>query len=151
MGTLMDEGEAATAQPSLHPNRHHDISREIRYYLGGGVPVRRILENDFKRHGKPIEGWDVAIRRAFRADHGPSEWAVGLSGTELTVRAKDRRNKIFIDKDTKLEDMEGFEYAVGEKGLWCSPEPIHSLNAIQLSFVDGNRGSKILYKLLPEK
>jgi hypothetical protein len=118
--------------------------------LGGGGPVREFLVKDFIRNEKPLEGWDIAVRRAFRAHNGPSEWAVGLSGSQLTIRAKERRNKIFLDKGTKLEDGDGYEITVEDLGLWCSPKYIPELHANQLTYLDRKKGLVNLYQLLPE-
>lgn len=92
MGTLMDEGQSADAKPTLVPVRHGDASRELRLFLGGGLPVSKMLADVHDERGKPI-GWDLAIRRASRVDNGPDAWAVLLSGTNITVRTARRAVK----------------------------------------------------------
>lgn len=146
MGTLMDEGESADAKPTLVPVRQGDASRELRLFLGGGLPVSKMLTDVHEERGKPI-GWDIAIRRASRVDNGPQKWAVLMSGTNLTVRAT-RRDKSFFPPGTVLTDNDGYDYVVKGSGLWGSLEQAPG-NRIKVSYVDRNKGQVDLYQLLP--
>lgn len=147
MGTLMDEGDSSDAMPKLLPVRQGDASRELRLFLGGGLPVSKMLTDVHEERGKPIF-WDIAIRRASRVDNGPKRWAVLMSGTNLTVRAA-RRDKSFFTPGTVLTDNDGYDYVVKESGLWGSLEQAPG-NRIKVSYIDGNKGQVDLYQLLPE-
>ncbi len=126
MGRLMDDGKYATAEPYMHEVRKHEEVRELRLFLGGGGPVLGILKKELESRGKPL-GWDVSVRRASRVDHGPKEWAVLMSGSDLIVRSS-RRDWLYL-KPRKKDDrtaeptiiidheMPGF---VEPPGLWVS-------------------------------
>lgn len=145
MGTLMDEGRSADAKPLLVPVRHGDASRELRLFLGGGLPVSKMLADVHDERGKPI-GWDIAIRRASRVDNGPDNWAVLASGTSITVRTA-RRDKSFISPGTELVTRANEPWFVEASGLWASLGEEEG-GSIPVTFVD--RGDPVtLY--LPAK
>lgn len=145
MGMLMDEGESASAKPVLVPVRLGDASRELRLFLGGGLPVSKMLTEVHTERRKPI-GWDIAIRRASRVDNGPNHWGVLISGNDLTVRTA-RRDKSFITPGTVLVDHENMPWNVGSSGLWASLGQEED-GLIPVAFID--RGNTVtLY--LPEK
>jgi len=118
MGTLMDEGDSADASPQALPVRGGDASRERRLFLGGGLPVSKMLEGVHHDRGKPM-GWDITFRRASRVDNGPKHWGALISGTNLTVRTA-RRDKSFIPPDTELVTHENEPWIVEKAGLWGS-------------------------------
>ncbi|MFZ5845569.1 MAG: hypothetical protein ACOY0S_03825 [Patescibacteria group bacterium] len=145
MGTFMDEGDSATAAPKSVPVRQGDASRELRLFLGGGLPVSKMLAQIHDERGKPI-GWDLTFRRASRVDNGPEHWAVLVSGTNLTVRTA-RRDKSFVPPGTELVNHENEPWFVGQSGLWASLGTEEG-GLIPVTFVD--RGDlKVLY--LPAK
>ncbi len=145
MGTLMDEGESAEAIPKLLEVRKGDASRELRLFLGGGLPVARMLKEAHEERGKPFV-WDLAIRRASRVDNGPDQWGVLISGTNVTVRTA-RRDKSFLPPDTELVDHENTPYFVKSSGLWGSLG-VETGGLIPVTFVDTGK-SETLY--LPAK
>lgn len=145
MGTLMDDGESAGAKPKLVPVRQGDASRELRLFLGGGLPVSKMLTDVHDERRKPI-GWDIALRRGSRVDNGPLHWCVLMSGTNITVRTA-RRDKSFIPPDTELVTHENEPWNVGKSGLWGSLGKTEG-GLIEVTFVDRG-GTKTLY--LPAK
>ena len=110
MGTLMDEGDSAAATPKSVAVRKGDASRELRLFLGGGLPVSKMLAQVHDERGKPV-GWDLTFRRASRVDNGPEHWAVLVTGTNLTGRTA-RRDKSFITPGTELVTHENDPYEV---------------------------------------
>lgn len=118
MGKLMDEGDSADATPNLVTVRQGDASRELRLFLGGGLPVSKMLASVHSERRKPM-GWDIATRRASRVDDGPDHWGVLISGTNVTVRTA-RRDKSFIRPGAELVRHDNEPWIVGEAGLWAS-------------------------------
>lgn len=120
MGYFMSSRDSIAAEPSMHQVRDsNEELREIRFFLGGGLPVMRMLDAELTSREKPAR-WDIAVRRASRVDNGPNQWAVLLSGSNLIVRPS-RRDKIFLPAGTEITNHEGDPLPVKSPGLWVSP------------------------------
>jgi hypothetical protein len=147
MGTLMDEGESAEATPKLLEVRKGDASRELRLFLGGGLPVEHMLMEIHEERRKPFV-WDLAIRRAARVDNGPNEWGVLISGSNVTVRTS-RRDKTFLEPGTYLTDHEDMPWYVLKSGQWVS-FGFEEGGLIPATFVDSGK-TITLYKVAEAK
>ncbi len=147
MGTLMDEGGSVDAKPMLEEVRKGDASRELRLFLGGGLPLAHMLREIHEERGKPFV-WDLAIRRAARVDNRPNEWGVLISGSNVTVRTS-RRDKTFLKPGAELTDHEYMPWIVGQSGLWVS-FGMEEDGLIPATFVDRGK-TATLYKAVKAK
>lgn len=120
MGTNMDRGDSATARPFMQAMRRDDEEyREIRWFLGGGRPLIRILNEEYSRRGKPAR-WDTSVRRASRVDNGPAMWGVLFNGSNMIVRPS-RRDKVFLRAGTEFSfNHHMMNGRVDRPGLWVS-------------------------------
>jgi len=78
-GTIMSTGKEQFDEPHIRLYGNCDPNNETRFYLNGGGPVQEIMNEQYKRRGKPHHGI-VHVLRASRIDNGPGEWGVILSG-----------------------------------------------------------------------
>lgn len=147
MGKLMDTGSFATAEPYMHTVREHEEVRELRLFLGGGGPILGILKKELESHGKPM-GWDVSVRRASRVDHGPKEWAVLMSGSNLIVRPA-RKDSVFLppDREVWLNQYGKFKQ-VENPGLWVSLGNVNKELGLQEAFYYDRGMKRKIYILL---
>jgi hypothetical protein len=147
MGRLMDAGSFATAQPYMHAMHKHEELRELRLFLGGGGPVLGILKKELESRGKPM-GWDVSVRRASRVDHGPKDWAVLMSGSNLIVRPA-RKDSVFLppDREVWLNQYGKFKQ-VDNPGLWVSLGNVNKELRLQEAFYYDHGTKRTIYILL---
>ena len=148
MGNLMDMGDSAAAQPEMRALSPHEDLREVRLFLGGGLPVMRIMKKEYESRGKPFI-LDTTLRRASRVDNGPKNWAVLISGTNLIVRPS-RKDSIFLptDREVWLNQYGKYKY-IEHPGLWVSLGGVYNDLGLQEAFFFDRGTRRTIYFSTP--